>query len=928
MDLDLNTPTSPLLAAALGYAAQGWQIIPLHSFVDGCCTCEQATCGSPAKHPLNANGVHGATTDEETIRRWWKETGGLANVGIATGASSGLVVVDVDAKSGGLETLARLEQDHGKLPTTPTASTGGGGRHYFYRYPTGHVIGNRAGIQPGIDIRGEGGYVVASPSAHASGRAYAWAVPPDEPLAEAPPWLLGLMTGKPVATASTSLQQPPPVKANTLVVQTATDDLATHPGAAEGQRNDTLCRLVGAHLSRGKVAEDILALAVVWAERCAPPMREAEVERTVQSLASKHDRTTLFVRSQGDGEFESLPLPAPPPWPVLNEAAYYGLAGEIVQTVEPQSEADPAALLLSSLVCFGNLIGRQPHYRVEGDRHCGNLFATLVGTSGTGRKGTSLGRTLSLFDGIDGDWSSKCQSTGLSSGEGLIWALRDSIECMEPVKEKGKITGYQQVVRDAGVEDKRLLVVEPEFAQTLRVLGREGNTLSPVIRAAWDKGDLKTLTKNSLAHATDAHVSIIGHITLPELRKYLNDTELWNGFANRFLWILVKRSKLLPDGGQQLDLNPLKHKLTEAYKGASRIERMERSPAAQVLWRSLYPTLTAGTSGLAGAATGRGEAQTLRLSLIFALLDRAHIIDLPHLQAAHAVWCYCKASARSIFHEEEEDPLERLLLDIIKAQPGVNHKGLYKATGGHIPAATLMQALVAIRDQGLARCETKATGGRPAERWYPCDQTSKGCGEVSVAGEGELSSFARREPVAKGSAGAQSFAPQPTVPEVRNSQLKAEQEPDKPATAIQLVGPADALPDAAAVPAKPLSLADFFNAMNQVGGRLVRQGDVVTIDAGGKPLPPEVEVALAAHQAALAQLMPIMPPAAVASVEPPIVAEAVAEAEAEAVPWRTDKEFFALLKSPEGRARLAEWHAKRAAVSKHADAAAQAEPLR
>jgi putative DNA primase/helicase len=131
------------LDAALGYSLLGWRIIPLHSFVDGCCTCEQATCGSPAKHPLTANGVHDATTDEKIIRRWWAETQGIANVGIATGADSGLVVLDVDAKSGGQQSLANLEQTHGRLPLTPTASTGGGGAHYYFRCPKGTSVGNR-----------------------------------------------------------------------------------------------------------------------------------------------------------------------------------------------------------------------------------------------------------------------------------------------------------------------------------------------------------------------------------------------------------------------------------------------------------------------------------------------------------------------------------------------------------------------------------------------------------------------------------------------------------------------------------------------------------------------------------------------------------------------------------------------------------------
>src|SRR5215211_3582025 len=116
-----------------------------------------------------------------------------------------------------------------------------------------------------------------------------------------------------------------------------------------------------------------------------------------------------------------------------------------------------------------------------------NLFAVLVGVSSKGRKGTSWGRVLQLFELAAPDWIPRVQS-GLSSGEGLIWAVRDAVEKQQPIKERKQITRYERVVVDEGVEDKRLLAFEAEFASTLRVLGREGNTLSALIRQAWDRG--------------------------------------------------------------------------------------------------------------------------------------------------------------------------------------------------------------------------------------------------------------------------------------------------------------------------------------------------------------------------------------------------------------------------------------------------------
>ena len=179
--------------AALSYVSKGWLVFPCHSWIDGCCTCERADCDSPAKHPLTPNGCKDATTSTEQVVDWWKQTQGLANVAIATGEQTGVVVLDVDAKSGGLESLQELERQHGSLPPAPTVQTGSGGKHFYFRYPTNLKVGNRTGIVPGIDVRGNGGYVIAPPSQHVSGKQYTWIVSVETPLADAPAWLLQLM---------------------------------------------------------------------------------------------------------------------------------------------------------------------------------------------------------------------------------------------------------------------------------------------------------------------------------------------------------------------------------------------------------------------------------------------------------------------------------------------------------------------------------------------------------------------------------------------------------------------------------------------------------------------------------------------------------------------------------------------------------------
>jgi hypothetical protein len=276
----------------------------------------------------------------------------------------------------------------------------------------------------------------------------------------------------------------------------------------------------------------------------------------------------------------------------LSELAFHGLAGDIVRRIEPHTEADPVALLIQVLIAFGNVIDRFAHAMADGSRHAMNLFCVLVGKSSKARKGTSWSHVRRLFNRVDEEWAQNCIVNGLSSGEGVIWAVRDQIS--------RTVKGKREIV-DAGVKDKRLCVVEGEFANVLRVMGREGNTLSPVIRSAWDSGNLRSITKNAPARATDAHISILGHITRDELRRLLTETESANGFGNRFLWLAVRRSKCLPEGGNLDDdnLNDLVLQIHEAIEFARMAGLVRRDDDARKLWRRDLPATQrrhAGTS--------------------------------------------------------------------------------------------------------------------------------------------------------------------------------------------------------------------------------------------------------------------------------------------------------------------------------------------
>jgi hypothetical protein len=299
----------------------------------------------------------------------------------------------------------------------------------------------------------------------------------------------------------------------------------------------------------------------------------------------------------------SAGAPRGPSWPELDDAALHGLAGEVVMSILPHTEADKAALLTSLLAACGNAMGRGAHLRVGAD-------------TSKGRKGMSWNFVRGLVHAADPFWAEDRTIGGLSSGEGLIYAVRD--------RRMGEDADGVLKVMDEGAPDKRLMVAEGEFAGPLKIMTREGNTLSVLIRQAWDGGKLATLTKNSPLKATDAHISIIAHVTKTELLKQLSETDAHNGFANRFLWILVRRSKKLAFGGRwhTVDAAPLTEQITAAVGYGRAHREVGWADSARKLWEDVYGDLSEGKPGLFGAATSRAEAQAVRLAALYATLDR------------------------------------------------------------------------------------------------------------------------------------------------------------------------------------------------------------------------------------------------------------------------------------------------------------------
>lgn len=391
-----------------------------------------------------------------------------------------------------------------------------------------------------------------------------------------------------------------------------------------------------------------------------------------------------------------------PAWPApLDEEALHGLAGEIVRTCDPHTEADQAAILVQFLAAFANAVGPQPHTLVGGTRHGTRLFAAMVGKTARSRKGDSYQMVAGLLSRADAEWFGACVTTGLSTGEGLISAVRDQGE------------------DDAAAVDRRVLAVETELGRTLRVMARDGNTLSAVLRDAWDGRDLRVMTRGSPLRATGAHVGVIGHITLAELRRELSSTDATNGFANRFIWVCAKRSKELADPPPLAEavLGRLAGWVREVLNAARQTQALQRDEACRAAWERLYPLLTKDRDGLAGDVLARSEAHVLRLSMVYALLDGSRLILPAHLAAAVAVWDYCQASVLHVFGAASGDVVADEILRHLQTAGELTRTDISGRLGRHVRGDRLRLALEALEQSKRAARRTEGTDGRPVEVW-------------------------------------------------------------------------------------------------------------------------------------------------------------------------------------------------------------------
>ncbi|TIH12443.1 DUF3987 domain-containing protein [Marinifilum sp. JC120] len=675
-----SVSTMTLADAALFYAKQGLPVFP---------------CSG--KRPCVSGGFKSATTDLNQITQWWQQFP-QANIGSPTGANS--FVLDIDPPHGE-ESLALLESQNSPLPETLTQRTGSGGRHLFFIQPADVEIRNSASkIGKGLDIRGTGGYIILPPSVHASGDSYQW-ITECSP-AEAPAWLVELILN---GLASDSQTNQPAYVQSLLK-------------AEKGTRNDSLNKVafqVGKDLASGKAdGGNVEAIAKAALQTGLGPK---EVQQTLQSGVQAGKKVV-----EESNPYSGLTTSA---WPIPDKAVFYGFAGEFAEFAVEKSEADPIAVLATFLCRFGVEVGQSPHM-FAGEKQYSRINAVLVGQSSKARKGTSSIPIRELFAFNEKEWISAQTSQGpLSSGEGLIHAIRDP----ELKYHVDKSTGVgEQITMDPGVEDKRLFILDQEFAGALACTKREGNTLSTIVRTLFDGGIIEPLTKTSRLVATNPHVAITTHITLQELHARLDRVEIFNGFANRFLWLCVRRTKLIPfpeplDSQQVRAFQKKLHLLLESSKACS---QMDFDPEAKKEWGNIYPLLAKERADLLGSVLNRSEAYVRRIALIYALLDGSDCVRLPHLKAALALWDYCEQSARFIFAGLESDSTCQKIMEALEESGGkLDTSGLYKFFGNHISKRKMTVALNNLLASKNIRIEEVKPqgGGRPRKIFYLCEKS-------------------------------------------------------------------------------------------------------------------------------------------------------------------------------------------------------------
>jgi hypothetical protein len=473
------------------------------------------------------------------------------------------------------------------------------------------------------------------------------------------------------------------------------------------------CRLPGCERqlfdTKGKptvvVRQELLAVKI-------GPANWAEYEKS-QGL-SDEDLERLTRERRDYYDTRKIPFPEP-----MAKEAYYGIVGEVVNIIRPDTEACPESILVQVMLGLLNQIGRRV-YRRQAGVHCLNEFVVLAGLSKTGCKGASWDVSSGLLEAVDPVWFDNCIHSGIESGEGVISWVRD---------DKYRITHGGKRICIPGVSDKRLLIFEDEFPRLLMIANRPHNTLSPTLREVFDgKRILETGSKNDPERATGALISVLGHGVPEEIRTQLSAIDAVNGFANRILFIAVQGvgEIAIPPPIDWLAQHPgilTRIKAILATFQTQRMTHLSWSAEGEAAWKEYYQkNRERKFSGLIDPFIRRSLAHTLRWTMGFCVLDGETAMRKEHLLAAIAIVEYSERSAQWIFGEKIGDKdADKIFWELDRHPEGMSLSEIYKEIfGGHHKATEIRMKLSLLREAGFVdfRLERSPRATKPTERWF------------------------------------------------------------------------------------------------------------------------------------------------------------------------------------------------------------------
>ena len=434
----------------------------------------------------------------------------------------------------------------------------------------------------------------------------------------------------------------------------------------------------------------------------------------------KSDFNILADAADDDGLDNHRNAPRPDP------ACLYGLVGDVARAGGDTTEANPYAIAANLIAFMGCAVGRGPYMPIGNTWHHARMFMLHIGRSGRGRKGDAvalIGRIERALKALSQDATPQVHRGGLSSREGLVYLIHDGFK-----------EGQTEV---EPILDKRLLVIESEFANILHQGKREGNTLSAALRDCWDGVSMKPATKSSRLWATDPHIAMVGAVTPSELRSLMASRELTNGFANRFLMFWAERTKMLafPRATRQEDVDALAARVLavlqfcQAERWADKDKmRVELSPDARKRYEVLYHSeLNDNSAGeRITALIERRAPMLLRLAMLFALCDLTTTVEVHHINAALAWVRYSVDSIKFVFGSAadevevaETNDTAQKIVDFLTARQRVTRKQItVDCFGGHVNKTRIdaaLEELLTCNPPHITVQEERSGLGRPTK---------------------------------------------------------------------------------------------------------------------------------------------------------------------------------------------------------------------